>query len=505
MESGTRRLVAIMFSDIAGYTSLMGEDEDLAIRVLERSREIVRAQVEKHGGRLLEEIGDGTLSSFDSAVSAVECSRDIQEIVGADPDFDLRIGIHIGDVLLSGDQVIGDGVNVASRIHGLADPGATCISDRVYDHVRNHPGLEAWPLGERDLKNVSRSVMVYILGTPLTTLTPPPDSSWGRRLAIAAAVVAVLAGGLWATGAFDRALVFGLVNLPRLMGSEVESEIGFVSSADGTRIAYAVSGEGPAIVHVLGWATHVERGLNSPAYNPSIAHFAERFQYVRYDGRGSGLSDRAPADFSLEARVADLEAVIDGLGLDRVVLFALSAGGFPSLVYTVRHPEKVRRLVLIATAASAPSVKKAQPLWNSIPDMIRGGWGADDSSAIGVFTSLIIPDASPLQQDIMNEMFSTAMTGEDAARFLEVLINGEDQSSLLSQIAVPTLVIHARGDRLVPFEAGGRELAAGIPGAKLVVLETDNHGFGPTDPTYGEYLQALDDFLAEDPELAERY
>jgi pimeloyl-ACP methyl ester carboxylesterase len=73
------------------------------------------------------------------------------------------------------------------------------------------------------------------------------------------------------------------------------------------------------------------------------------------------------------------------------------------------------------------------------------------------------------------------------------------------QIAVPTLVVHARGDRLVPFEAGGRELAAGIAGAKLVVLETDNHGFGPWDPTYDEYLQALDDFLAEDPELAERY
>ena len=85
--------------------------------------------------------------------------------------------------------------------------------------------------------------------------------------------------------------------------------------------------------------------------------------------------------FSLEARVADLEAVIDGLGLDRVVLFALSAGGWPSLAYTVRHPEKVRRLVLIATAASMASVRKAQPLWNSIPQMIRAGWGADDSSA----------------------------------------------------------------------------------------------------------------------------
>lgn len=505
MESGTRRLVAIMFSDIAGYTALMGKDEDLAVRALERSRFVVRSQVEKHGGRLLEEIGDGTLSSFDSAVGAVECAREIQTIVGAE-DFDLRIGIHIGDVLISGDQVIGDGVNVASRIHGLADPGAICISDRVYEDVRNHPELEVRPLGKRELKNVNRRVMVYILGSPLATpVSSPARSSRRRRWAIAGGVLAVLVAGLWATGLFERALVSGMVNLPRLIGSDVESTIGFVTSADGTRIAYAVSGEGPPIVHVIGWATHVERGFNSPAYNPSVAHFAERFQFVRYDGRGSGLSDRAPADFSLEARVADLEAVIDGLGLDRVVLFALSAGGWPVLTYTVRHPEKVRRLVLVATAASMASVMKAQPLWNSIPQMIRAGWGADDSSAIGVFTSLIIPDASALQQDIMNQMFAMAMTGEDAARFLEALVESEDTSDLLSQIQVPTLVVHARGDRLVPFAAGGRELAAGIPGAKLVVLETDNHGFGPTDPTYSEYLQALDDFLAEDPELAALY
>lgn len=505
MEAGTRRLVAIMFSDIAAYTALMGKDEDLAVRVLGRSRSVVRSQVEKHAGRLLEEIGDGTLACFDSAVNAVECAREIQIIIGPDPDFDLRIGIHIGDVLISGDQVIGDGVNVASRIHGLADPGAICISDRVYDDVRNHPQLEARLLGERDLKNVNRRVTVYILGSPLAPASSPAGSSRRRRLAIAGGALAALVVVLWTSGLFERALVSGLLLLPRVIGSDVETDIGFVTSADGTRIAYAVSGEGPAIVHVLGWATHVERGLNSPAYNPSIEHFAQRFQYVRYDGRGSGLSDRAPADFSLEARVADLEAVIDGLGLDRVVLFALSAGGVPSLMYTLRHPEKVRRLVLIATTAGAPSMLRAQPLWSSIPDMVRAGWGAEDSSAIGVFTSLIIPDASPLQQDVMNQMFATAMTGEDAARFLEAVINQEDFSDRLSQIQVPTLVVHARGDRLVPFEAGGRELAAGIPGAKLVVLETDNHGFGPSDPTYPQFLQALDEFLAEDPELAERY
>jgi pimeloyl-ACP methyl ester carboxylesterase len=102
----------------------------------------------------------------------------------------------------------------------------------------------------------------------------------------------------------------------------------------------------------------------------------------------------------------------------------------------------------------------------------------------------------------MHEMMAAAMTGDDAANFLEALMTGPSTRELLSQIRVPTLVIHARGDRLVPFEAGGRELAAGIPGSRLVVLETDNHGFPPNDPTFPEFVQAIDDFLAEDPELA---
>ena len=154
MTESTRKLVAIMFTDIANYTGMMGADEDRAVHALELSRNVVRQQVAKHGGELLEEIGDGSLSSFGSAVNAVECAREIQQIVVAQSDFELRIGIHIGDVLISGHQVIGDGVNVASRIHGLADPGSICISDQVYHSVSNHPEFEPRLLGERHLKRV---------------------------------------------------------------------------------------------------------------------------------------------------------------------------------------------------------------------------------------------------------------------------------------------------------------------------------------------------------------
>jgi class 3 adenylate cyclase len=365
LSHANRRLVAIMFTDIAGYTALMGEDENRAVDVLARCRSIVRPQVEKYGGRILDEVGDGMLASFDSGVSAVECAREIQGIVVGDPEFDLRIGIHIGDVLVSDKQVVGDGVNVASRIHGLATPGSICISDRVYDDLRNHPEFEPQLLGERDRKNVNRRITVYVLAAPGQRPAAEPTARTSRRRrvwAAAAAGVVGLAALLWATGLGERFVVAALIELPRLSGGGVEQQIGFVRSADGTRIAYATAGKGPAIVHVLGWATHVERGLSSPAYNPSIAHFAEQHQFVHYDGRGAGLSDRNVKDFSLEARVADLEAVIDGLGLDRVVLMGLSAGGGPSIAYTLAHPEKVQRLILIGTAANGASVRRANPI-----------------------------------------------------------------------------------------------------------------------------------------------
>jgi pimeloyl-ACP methyl ester carboxylesterase len=493
-----------MFTDIAGYTALMGEDEDRAVEILARSRAIVRPQVEKYGGRILDEIGDGMLASFDSGVSAVECAREIQTIVGAEPEFDLRIGIHIGDVLISDKQVVGDGVNVASRIHGLAAPGSICISDRVFDDLRNHPEFDPQLLGERELKNLNRRITVYVLAAPGQRPAAEPLARTSRRRRVwAAGAAGVVAVGalLVATGLGERLVVAALIEIPRLLGGGVEQQIGFVRSADGTRIAYATAGKGPALVHVLGWASHVERGLNSPAYNPSIAHFAEHYQFVHYDGRGAGLSDRNVTNFSIDARVADLEAVIDGLGFDRVVIMGLSAGGAASIAYTLRHPEKVQRLILIATAANSASVRRANPMWNSIPDLVRSGWGRDDASARKIFTALIGPHMPPIQQEFLSELLQISMTGDDAANFLEAAIQG-DASDQLAKIAVPTLVIHARGDLLVPFEAGGRELAAGIPNARLVVLESDNHGIPPSDPTYPQLLEAIDEFLAEDAELS---
>src|SRR5713101_3544173 len=188
----TRELAAIMFSDIAGYTAIMGRDERKALRALDDHRELLRTILPRFNGRLVGEIGDGTLSSFHSALDAVNCARAAQAALQDDPSLKLRIGIHLGDVVFSNNTVLGDGVNVASRIHALASPGAICISANVYDEIRNKPEFQVKDLGEQKFKNVDRPMRVYSLAAsapsvPLSATQP----SLGRR-AILAGVGALL-------------------------------------------------------------------------------------------------------------------------------------------------------------------------------------------------------------------------------------------------------------------------------------------------------------------------
>src|ERR1700680_72407 len=188
----TRELAAIMFSDIAGYTAIMGRDERKALRALDDHRELLRAILPRFNGRMVGEIGDGTLSSVHSALDAVKCARAAQPALRDAPGLKLRIGIHLGDVVFANNTVLGDGVNVASRIHALASPGDICISANVYDEIRNKPEFQVKDLGEQKFKNVDRPIRVY----SLTTSAPSVPISGARpsvgRRAILAGVCALL-------------------------------------------------------------------------------------------------------------------------------------------------------------------------------------------------------------------------------------------------------------------------------------------------------------------------
>ena len=158
-----RKLAAIMFTDIVGYTALMSQDEQKALSVLQKNRDIQKPLVKKFNGEFLKEMGDGTLLCFQSALDAINCAMEIQESVKDDADLNLRIGIHLGDIVFKGGDVFGDGVNVASRIEHLAKAGGIFISGQVYDAVRNKPGIKAVFIGEKMLKNISHPVKIYTL------------------------------------------------------------------------------------------------------------------------------------------------------------------------------------------------------------------------------------------------------------------------------------------------------------------------------------------------------
>src|SRR6185503_16001999 len=167
-----RRLAAIVAADVAGYSRLMGLDEVGTARMLREHRNVTDALVAKHGGRLVKTMGDGVLLEFPSVVDAVECAVAVQAVmaqrnegVPADRQMLFRIGINLGDILIEGDDILGDGVNVAARLEGIADPGGICISSSAYDQVRGKVAVEFADLGEQRLKNIERAVRIYAMNS----------------------------------------------------------------------------------------------------------------------------------------------------------------------------------------------------------------------------------------------------------------------------------------------------------------------------------------------------
>ncbi len=179
--SQSRQLAAIMFTDIVGYTALMGEDEQKAFELLKKNRLIQRPIIEKFNGRWLKDIGDGVLASFSTVTDAVYCAKEIQETCRNEPDLKLRIGIHEGEVVFEDNDVFGDGVNIASRLEPLAPVGGILVSESVHNNLINKKDVESSYVGEKQLKNVKKPVRVYQVKVegierikPETSTTEPP-------------------------------------------------------------------------------------------------------------------------------------------------------------------------------------------------------------------------------------------------------------------------------------------------------------------------------------------
>ena len=282
--------------------------------------------------------------------------------------------------------------------------------------------------------------------------------------------------------------------------------IRFCTAPDGTQIAYSVAGNGPPLVKTANFLSHLEADWDSPVKRHFLQAFSKHNMLVCYDERGTGLSDWDAVDLSFDAWVSDLETVVDAAGLEKFDLYGQSQGGPVAVAYTAKHPERVRRLILLGTYARGwlhrDLNEEEREEEETLVSLMRVGWGRENPAFRQFFTYQLMPDATPEQMQSFDELMRISADSKVAAK-LEREMHSSNVQELAPTISVPTLVMHARDDAAVPFEEG-RRLAALIPGARFIQLDSRNHILCATEPAYQRFVNEVYGFLGHEsePELS---
>ena len=254
------------------------------------------------------------------------------------------------------------------------------------------------------------------------------------------------------------------------------------------------------MVRTANWFTHLELDWESAIWRHWFEALADGRTLVRYDPRGSGLSDRSVDDFSLEAWISDLESVVNAAGLRRFPLIGLCQGGVVAVAFAARHPERVSRLVLYDSYLFGAYAEGASQRMNrqahTLSEMIELGWGQEAGAFREVFANLLMPGATKEQLRWIGELQRRSASATNAKRLWDAF-NTFDIRTEATKLEVPTLVFHVRGDAMVPFEAG-RRLAAAIPNARFVPLESKNHILLANEKAWQTFKTELRNFLAGD-------
>jgi len=286
---------------------------------------------------------------------------------------------------------------------------------------------------------------------------------------------------------------------PAAVETALKQDIRFCRASDGVRLAYATTGSGPPLVKPANWLSHLEFDLISPVWRHWIAELSRDHTLIRYDKRANGLSDWDVEDLSFDALVHDLETIVDAAGVDRFPMYCLSQGCAIAIAYALRNPGRVTRMVLYGGyargyARRGSTTVEAQR--TALGTLMQHGWGQDNPVFRQIFTSMFIPEGTTEHQRWFNDIQREAASPANAHR-IHQLVGEIDIRHMLPQIDVPTLVLHGRGDQVVPFEEG-RILAAEIPGARFVPLESRNHVLLEAEPAWERMLEETRAFLAED-------
>lgn len=271
--------------------------------------------------------------------------------------------------------------------------------------------------------------------------------------------------------------------------------IQFAKTTDNVRLAYGISGSGPILVKTANWLNHLEFDWESPVWKHMLEFLSDNFTLVRHDERGSGLSDWDCKNNSFDIWVDDLERVVEANELDNFPLLGISQGAAVAVEYALRHPEKVSHLILyggflLGRSRRGSSENKKQDLLLSL---IENGWEQQNPAFRQVFASLFVPNGSHEHQRWFAQLCQKTASAQNAHR-IQTICATIDVTARLSELHIPTLVMHAKDDAVVPVEAG-RHMAAEIPNAQFVQLDSANHLLLSDEPAWEHFCDEVLHFM----------
>lgn len=265
------------------------------------------------------------------------------------------------------------------------------------------------------------------------------------------------------------------------------------------RLAWTANGRGLPLVKASNWLTHLEYDRDSPVWRHWVDFLCSHYHYVRYDERGCGMSDWEVGEVSLPRWIEDLEAVIEAADLRQpFVLLGISQGAATAVAYAARHPQRVSHLILYggyALGAKKRGNAESRHIYELMEELARVGWDKPNPAFRQLFTSRFIPDGTEEQIHWFNELCRKSTRADIGARLIAARAE-VDARAFLPQVAVPTLVLHAVGDEVVPLSEGKR-LACEIPDASFVSLQSRNHVLLEHEPAWQQFCQAVREFTGQ--------
>ncbi|NNF79563.1 MAG: alpha/beta fold hydrolase [Rhizobiales bacterium] len=459
-----RRLSAILALDVVGYSRMMNDNAAGVLSALnELYKSVVTPAVAAGEGRVVKLLGDGALIEFSSAAQAIQCAVSIQQDLRKPetpyrcPDpLRLRAGLHAGDVVIEGDDIFGDGVNIAARLQAAAQPGGILASRIFCDLAGSDVPVRLVREGAHSFKGMANPIEVLSVD-----FSDPEEAE--RRASIART-----------------------------------QEVRFLKTKDNVSVAWVSNGEGAPVVKAPHWIGHLELDWRNPGLAAITASLADRYRLVRFDARGNGLSDWNAKDISFERYVDDMEQVFDAAGIERAPIVGVSQGAAYSIAFAARRPERVSALLIIggfALGRAQRKLKKDRDLAKAFSSMMTAGWEDEFPSLRDLMAQIIIPGASEEERRLYAKDMRQMITPENIKRIRKV-VDYLDITPLLPEIDVPCLVCHCTGDRMQPIEQG-RALAAGLKNARFLAYDSSNHLVTETDPIWPLLERDMHGFLAD--------